>query len=64
MARIKVTLNYTCLGAQGTATVYANDDEENLIRTNEKFRIQLVEKYNPRLAGKVLNAYLSGIKKE
>lgn len=64
MARIKVTMNYTCSGSQGTTTVYANDDEEQLIRTNGQFRIQLVEKYNPRLAGKVIQAYCVGIKKE
>ena len=61
MSRKKARVNWCGPGYGGSSEyVYFEEDEINLFRNDEQFRISLVEKYYPRFRGKVTSAQVGG----
>lgn len=61
MARKKARVSWGGPGYGGPSEyVYFEEDEINIFRNDEQFRISLVEKYYPSYRGRVTNACVGG----
>lgn len=61
MSRKKANVDFCGPGYGSSGYVYFDEDELEIFRTDEPFRISLVEKYYPNFRGRVTNAYISSI---
>ena len=61
MARKKAHVNWNGPGYTGpNGYVYFEEDEINIFKNDEHFRLSLVEKYFPQYRGKVTKVYVTG----
>lgn len=60
MSRKKCAVKWDGPGYGAANYVYFEEDEINIFRDDEYFRISLVEKYYPGYRGRVSHAYING----